>query len=94
MTTDTIISKFCTTLPVVGCVRVTETDVVGGARNIGVEAGDTRRKPFFCQKCLVSTDSLLIHGFSRPAGLLPFLEKVQLTSVGVFLSHNQRGEIQ
>lgn len=42
-------------------------------------------KPFFGRKCLISTDSLSIHGVSRPAGLLPFFEKVQLTSVGIFL---------
>jgi len=52
------------------------------------------RKPFFGRKCLMSEVNRSTHVFSRPAGLLPFLVKVQLTSVGVFLSQNQREEIQ
>ena len=44
-----------------------------------------KRKPFFIGNRLRSTDSLSIRVVSRPAGLLPFFGKVQLTSVGVFL---------
>lgn len=44
-----------------------------------------RRKTFFVRNGLNSTDSWSMFTVSRPAGLLLFFGKVQLTSVGIFL---------